>query len=204
MHNAPARVREYEREAESLIVEAVNASPEALARIEGRLRSFREAVQADLNKFLATPTFDEFARRCTIVLEYLDKNLQLIHRLGHLYAEDQINHFEEQMYQLLDRSNKTDRADVAGGTTLRDAILELMKQLGSYRTLVAKKKADDRRVLDRLEDLQENLANFEYEVSAKFGWDRSLQDKAQDLLKSRIMDDATKAHERIDGDMFAL
>lgn len=97
-------MREYEAEGEKLILEAVDASPEALAKVEQKLKGFREQVYRDYAACSARPDFEEFSRRCKAVLDYVNTNLGLIKRLGHLYIEDRLNVFEERVLPLLSLS----------------------------------------------------------------------------------------------------
>lgn len=105
-------MKQYELESEHLIAEAVESSSQNLPKVEAKVKVFREQIQKDFDTCIQLPDFEgkskrrrkvieekrnahfslfrffeEFARRCRTVLEYLDSNLELIKKLGNLYAE---------------------------------------------------------------------------------------------------------------------
>jgi len=174
-------------------------------------------IEKDLNfcvdRRFVDPEYERLAKRLQNLSNFLLDNS--MSGKSSLSLLEQVNQMEVQMYAIIEKvnafdedDNQSDQAIEDMATKLRENIIDLMKEMAIIKSNLRKAEPDKLPekdvLLNKLEDLQENLADFEHNFSTKHFFNRGIGEKAKEKYKTKQLEDAQKAHERAESNMFEL
>ena len=113
---------------------------------------------------------------------------------------------ECQLYELIDRRANLDPDNVKECTAVRRGLILLRRMLRQVKETSTGDVEDPalRADMNRVTDLQENAAQLQLDLEQNFEFESTMEDMVIDKLKQRVVENATKEHERAEHDMFDL
>jgi len=192
-------VQNYEEQAHTLIMSAVNTPNNK--EISKQLKVLLKEVEKDITTAQKDASSQQLYNRLMRLKEYIQSNMKDKPN-GTNDPVDQLNEYEARLFSLITEANDEEVTNTKASST-KSKIADLMKDLTSFKAKI-RKMDDEQRLLNRLEDLQENLADLEHNFNTRIFTEKSMSEKANALLKSKQLEDANKEHQRIANEMFEL
>lgn len=220
------RIQSYEKKAEKLVVLAVER-PDQLTETEKKMKGLINKIKADqealVAQFARRNDAEAVSQRLNNILTYIQENYDLMKRFRTLYAEDQLNVFEERMYGLLSEVNSVKGHDMDEATKFHQKMTALMREMALYHSVLRKKLEEEQKaakdhgavpddlgamnknhLLNRLEDLQENMADFEHNFCTQYKVKRDLGDRAKQMFKQMKVKEAQQKHNVAQDSLYEL
>jgi len=220
------RIQSYEKKAEKLVVLAVER-PDQLTETEKKMKGLINKIKVDqealVAQFARRNDAEAVSQRLNNILTYIQENYDLMKRFRTLYAEDQLNVFEERMYALLSEVNSVKGHDMDEATKFHQKMTTLMREMALYHSVLRKKLEEEQKaakdhgavpddlgamnknhLLNRLEDLQENMADFEHNFCTQYKVKRDLGDRAKQMFKQMKVKEAQQKHNVAQDSLYEL